>query len=659
MQIMQTKRKEQGMIKLFFLDRLLSRTGGRYVIIIIAVAQLIALLGTLPGILSIIVNAEFDEKQLQIFSWVVPLSIVLSNAILLGITWLMTPTARKRLDDWTRGLSLPSSEEEYKAWREITSLTWRFGIAAGFVIFLINILPAFFITWSQGEVISSPFQPISINSPDPAYVLLGGAVSLLGWVILAVLMIERLNLPARLVLVPSQFDTQLEGRFGALLSGKFQILILGLIGISVLLIAPIGYQQTVRILYSEISSFESFGGLQVQSILFSVMALLLGAGISYYVSKSVSDPIQELINTFLKIEQGDLTARAPVSATDELGIVTMHFNRMVAQLEGLQNTLEQQVAERTKQLTATNEVGRVAASSLDPDELLHRVIKLFSDQFGYYFAAIYLLDPTKKWAELREATGEAGHVLKQNHHRLEVAGKSMVGLAIRERSARIAQIAPHEKQRFENPLLPYTRSEIALPLLVGDRVLGALDVQSTKELDFGPELIETMQNMASQVAIALENARLYQEAQRIIKEMHSVQQQYLQEGWSGYSSQHEELEYGIGDEILENSKQMEIPISLRDQLLGQITLESNDEWTPDQRSFVDAVATQAAIALENARLVSESRQLAIRERMLAEINSKIWSSATIDGVLQTVAKELGRRMNASQVTVELKPEDGS
>ena len=647
------------MSKRFSLDRLLSRTGGRYIIIIIAIAQLIALLGTLPGILSIIVNAEFDERQLQIFSWIVPLSIVISNAILLGISWLMTPTARKRLDDWTRGSSISSSEEEYKAWREITSLTWRYGIAAGFVIFLINILPAFFITWSQGEVISSPFQPTAINSPDPAYVLLGGAVALLGWVILAVLMIERLNLPAHLVLVPSKFDTQLEGRFGALLIGKFQILILGLIAISVLLIAPIGYQQTVRILYSEISSFETFGDFQVQSILFSVMALLLGAGISYYVSKSVSDPIQELINTFLKIEQGDLTARAPVSATDELGIVTMHFNRMVAQLEGLQNTLEQQVAERTKQLATTNEVGRVAASSLDPDELLQRVIKLFSDGFGYYFAAIYLLDPTKKWAELREATGEAGHVLKQNHHRLEVAGKSMVGLVISERSARIAQIASPEKQRFENPLLPYTRSEIALPLLVGDRVLGALDVQSTKESDFGPELIETMQNMAGQVAIALENARLYQEAQRVIKEMHAVQQQYLQEGWSVYSSKHEEMEYGIGDEILANSKQMEIPISLRDQLLGQITLEGNDEWTPDQRSLVDAVATQAAIALENARLVSESRQVAIRERMLAEINSKIWSSATIDGVLQTVAKELGRRMNASQVTVELKQEDGS
>ncbi|HKY56295.1 MAG TPA: HAMP domain-containing protein, partial [Anaerolineales bacterium] len=345
------------MIKRFSLDQLLSRTGGRYIIIVIAIAQLIALLGALPGILSININAEFDQRQLQFFSWTVPLSILLTNVILLGISWLMTRTARKRLDDWALGSFISSSEEEYKAWREITSLTWRYGIVAGIVILMINVLPAFFIAWSQGEVISSPFQPTSITSPDPAYVLLGGMVSLLGWVIFAVLMIERLNLPARLVLVPSNFDTQLNGRFGALLIGKFQILILSLIAISVLLIAPIGYQQTVRILYSEISSFEIFGDLQVQSILFSAMALLLGVGFSYYVSKSVSDPIKELINTFLKIEQGDLAARAPVGATDELGIVTMHFNRMVAQLEGLQNTLEQQVAERTKQLAATNEVG--------------------------------------------------------------------------------------------------------------------------------------------------------------------------------------------------------------------------------------------------------------------------------------------------------------
>jgi K+-sensing histidine kinase KdpD len=158
--------------------------------------------------------------------------------------------------------------------------------------------------------------------------------------------------------------------------------------------------------------------------------------------------------------------------------------------------------------------------------------------------------------------------------------------------------------------------------------------------------------MASQVAIALENARLFQEAQQVIRELRTVQQQYLLEGWGGFSEENEKLEYRIGDEE-ENSRALEAPISLRDQILGQITLEGQREWTPDQQSLVDAVATQAAIALENARLVSESRQIALRERMVAEINSKIWASATIDGVLQTAIKELGRRLNASSATVEL------
>ena len=645
------------MIKRFSLDQLVRRNGGWSLIIILATTQIIAMFGAIPGILSIRVNAEFDEPQLRLFSIIVPALIVITNLILLAIVWRLTPIARKRLDSWANQSTRPKSDDELFAWTEITSLSWRFGVAAVFVIFFVDILPTFLISFSKGEVVSSAFQPTALNSSDPIYILVGGTVALFGSVLLAMLLIERFTLPIRVILLPRDFETQLKGRSGLLLNGKFLILTLALIGIAVLLIAPIGYQHTIRVLYSEISSLEIFRGLQLQSVLFSLLALLLGAGFSYYVAKAVSDPIYDLIKTFNKIEQGDLTQRAPVSSTDELGIVTVQFNRMVSRLETLQNSLEQQVIERTKQLAATNEVGRVAASSLDPEQLLAKVIPLIPERFEYYFAAIYLVDPSGKWAELKEATGEAGRVLKQNHHRLEISGKNMVGTAIRESSPRIAQIASEEKQRFENPLLPYTRSEMALPLMVGDRVLGALNVQSTRESDFGPQVIETMQNMAGQVAIALENARLFQEAQQIIKEMRAVQQQYLLEGWQGLSEENEKLEYRIGDEEDDNSRKLEVPISLRDQILGQIMLESQTEWTPDQHSLVDAIATQAAIALENARLVSESRHIALRERMAAEINSKIWSSATIDGVLQTVVKELGRRLDASSATIELNIDD--
>jgi GAF domain-containing protein len=216
-----------------------------------------------------------------------------------------------------------------------------------------------------------------------------------------------------------------------------------------------------------------------------------------------------------------------------------------------------------------------------------------------------------------------------------------------------------EKQRFENPLLPYTRSEVSLPLLIGDRVLGALNVQSTKTADFGIGVIETMENMASQVAIALENARLFQEAQNSINELHSIQKQYLLKGWSSIKFYNDDLEYSVGEPTDAANQILESAIILRDQSLGKITLERSDEWSPEQQSLVDAVTAQAAIALENARLVSESRQIALRERTLSEINSKIWSSTSIESILQTVVKELGKRLDTANTTIELKMDDKS
>ena len=641
------------MSKGFSLEELLRRTGGTYIIVALALAQLLALVGSIPGIVSIRINAQSTGRQLESLSSLAWLLIILANVVVVYVGWRRTRIARKRLDEWAGNRLKPDAEAEYKAWREITSLTWRQSVTTALTVVALVILPVFVMTYIESGGTGSPLHPTTLTSSDATFVLLGGIAAMIGSILLFAFIFEWFTLPARSALLPSEFDTQLSGRAGQLLVGKLGVLIVGVITIAVFLIAPLGFQQIVRHIYADTSPMEIFSALQWQSILFAGLVFILGAGFSYLVSRSITDPINELIATFNKIEQGDLSQRAQVSATDELGVVTVQFNRMLARLESLQTTLEQQVQERTKQLTASNDVARVAASSLDPDELLTRVVDLFPEQFGYYYAAAYLLDASERWAELKHATGEAGRVLKQNHHRLEVAGKSMVGAAIRERSARIAQSTAEEKHRFDNPLLPYTRSEISLPLVVGNRVIGALDIQSTREADFGPDVIETMRNMASQLTVALENARLFQEAQLVIKEMQAVQQQYLLEGWRGFTAEHQEMEYAVGDESIENDRLVDIPISLRDQVLGQITLEGKQDWSVEQQSLVDAIAKQAAVALENARLVSESRQVAVRERMLAEINSKVWSSATIDGVLQTVIKELGRRLDAAQATIEL------
>jgi GAF domain-containing protein/HAMP domain-containing protein len=527
------------------------------------------------------------------------------------------------------------------------------------VYLLVIIMPPFVITLSRMDAVSSVLQPTSINSPTPFYILFTGLASVLGSVILALLLIERFTLPDRLALLPNDFESQLNGRTGALLATKFQILVLSLIVIGIAVITPLGYQQTLRVLFADVSSFQIFGDLQFQSVLVSGLVLFLGIGLSILTVRSISDPVNELVETFQKVEQGDLNQRVPVTGTDELATVAVHFNRMVSRLDELQSTLEEQVAERTKQLTATNEVGRVASSILDPDELLGRVVNLITEQFNYYYSAIYLLDSSEKWAELKEATGQAGSVLKQNRHRLEISGRSMVAACIHEKAPRLIQNTVDEKKRFENPLLPYTRSEVALPLMIGDKVLGALNVQSTKPSDFGTELIETMQNMAGQVAIALENARLFQEAQQSITELRSIQKQYLLEGWARIKSYNDDLEYSIGEQNDVTGQVLETSIILRDQILGKITLEQNSEWSPEQQGLVNAVTAQAAIALENARLISESRQVALRERTLSEINSKIWTANSIETILQTVAKELGRRLDTSNTTIELTMDDDS
>ena len=254
---------------------------------------------------------------------------------------------------------------------------------------------------------------------------------------------------------------------------KLNIIILTLITIGILLVAPIGYHFTSLALQSP-SEPDLLINYQIQSLGFSLFALILGAGLAWMLSQSVSVPLNHLLEVFQKVEQGDLDQTTPVVSSDETGELAIFFNRMLDRVANLQGGLKEQVAERTAQLSAVNEVGQAANAILNPDELIARVVNLITDKFGHYYSAIFLLDGTGRWAELKNATGEAGRVLRESHHRLAVDNKSMVGSSINQKQARIAQDVGLETVRHSNPLLPYTRSEIALPLMVGDHVLGCV-----------------------------------------------------------------------------------------------------------------------------------------------------------------------------------------
>ena len=145
----------------------------------------------------------------------------------------------------------------------------------------------------------------------------------------------------------------------------------------------------------------------------------------------------------------------------------------------------------------------MAAATLDPDQLLRQVVNLITERFGFYYAAVFTLNDTGTSAVLREATGGAGRILKVRAHQLDVNEQSMVGYVIVQRKARIALDVGAEPVRFANPLLPETRSEIALPLMARNRVLGALDVQSTQPAAFDEANAAVLQAMADQIAIAL------------------------------------------------------------------------------------------------------------------------------------------------------------
>jgi len=160
--------------------------------------------------------------------------------------------------------------------------------------------------------------------------------------------------------------------------------------------------------------------------------------------------------------------------------------------------------------------------------------------------------------------------------------------------------------------------------------------------------------MANQVAIALENARLFQEAQKALKEIRTNQQTQLSAAWSdALEDSPDSLEFSSGEKPISEEFSLNIPLALRDQVIGEITLDGNEDWTNEDQGWVEAIATQAALALENARLLEDSQQVALQERLVAEITSKIWSSNTTDGILKIALKELGSSLGATEGSIEL------
>jgi len=632
-----------------FLGKLQKRSGKYFPILIVAAAQLLAFPMALIGSLLIQLTANYTSEQLAITIVPTFLFILLGNILLLGISVLLCRNIIKDLGKRNEGVI--NQVDELIAWKEITSFPWKYGSIAVFIGIVIDVLPVATYMWLTNTTTYDQY----------VYSLIGGFVSAISSILLAIILIETWLLPLREELLPGDTENQLKGAggFWSNLFGKNLITTITLVVIAVLLVAPIGYRQTTKVLMEEIGSIQVLNDLKTESVLVSSIAILMGTGLVFLLTRSVTRPIQELIDTFKKVEMGDLSQRAKILATDEVGQLAIYFNRMISRLDELQQTLEKRVAERTDQLRASNEVGQIASTILDPDTVIARVVQLITETFDYYYAAIFLVSENERWAELKDATGTAGEALKARHHRLQLNNTSMVGAAITTRQPQVALDTGETAVRFNNPLLPNTRSEIAIPLVIGDRVIGALDVQSIRGADFKPDNISTLQSMANQVAIAIENARLFTEMEQALSELSQANRQYVVSAWSD-KTRLQKLEYtteSLPADINDETQEMEVSLNLREESIGSIKLETENGLDQEDRAWLEALATQVAISLENARLVEESQQSALRDRLSTSIVQKLWASNSIDSILQTAIRELGQALEASEATIELKMEE--
>ncbi|HHH41251.1 MAG TPA: GAF domain-containing protein, partial [Chloroflexi bacterium] len=323
------------------------------------------------------------------------------------------------------------------------------------------------------------------------------------------------------------------------------------------------------------------------------------------------------------------------------------------------------------------EVAREAAAIRDVGELLDRVVHLISDRFGFYHAGVFLVDDLREYAVLRAASSEGGRRMLARGHRLKVGETGIVGWVAGTGQPRIALAVGEDAVFFDNPDLPLTRSEMALPLKVRGEVIGVLDVQSEEPAAFGEEDVAVLQAMADQIALAIENARLLEESQRALRELESLYGRQAREAWIEQVT-HRPLAYryaGLNVEPAVTSEQLvaeegggedeyrlSVPIRLRGETIGTILLRREPEagpWSQEEVALAEEIGVQIGLALENARLLEETKQRAFREQALSEITAHLTRSLDMETLLRTAVQGLVRMPGVAEAAVHIGvPDDG-
>ncbi len=268
-----------------------------------------------------------------------------------------------------------------------------------------------------------------------------------------------------------------------------------------------------------------------------IASLMIGAALG--AAQLVANPISKMTRVAVLISKGDIQARMPVESNDEIGTLAGTFNVMADQLQATLTGLESEVASRTSdlnrraaQLQTAAQVAREAASIRDIDQLLDQVTRLISVRFDFYHSGIFFLDEAGEYAVLRAASSEGGARMLARNHKLAVGKKGIVGFVAEAKKPRVALDVGSDATYFDNPDLPLTRSEIALPLMIANQVIGVLDVQSEIASAFTDEDVEVLQILADQIALAIDNVRLLAASRDALKQLENLYKRQVQQAWS-------------------------------------------------------------------------------------------------------------------------------
>ncbi len=425
------------------------------------------------------------------------------------------------------------------------------------------------------------------------------------------------------------------------------------------------------------------GGIALAAILVAILAAL-------WITRSISTPLENLTQAATQVAAGNIEVQAEARGEDEISTVARAFNAMTGRLRSLITSLEERVAERTaevearsRQLETVAQIGNVIASIRDLDTLLERVTHLISQQLGFYHVGIFLLDEDGEYAVLSAANSEGGQRMLARGHRLKVGQVGIVGYATGYRRPRIALDVGEDAVFFDNPDLPDTRSEIALPLIAGQTLLGALDVQSTEPNAFSQEDVRILQLLADQLAVAIENARLFTQSQQALEEAQRAYGRLSREAWlhmlasgqrGGYRSAGSGVHPLSGAEDLapveqealragklvlrevEDTQQVAIPIRVRGMTLGVFRTQRPVEqgrWTQEELQTLQNITAELGDALESARLYTETQLRAENERRLGELAAQVRATLDVEDILKTAARRIQDTFGLDEVEIRM------